>query len=190
MFKIAQSDIQQEIKDTKFLAVISDDTTDVSNHLQNVGILRYLVSGQVVERFWSFCSMKQGDAVSIANVIDACLSRVLPNAEDKSKLIAQFYDGASVMSGLEYGVQSIVKQSYPHAHYVNCYAHQLNLVLQQAVSQVFQIRLFFANLSGFSVFFTRSPKRVAFLDKSVGRRLPRSVKTRWNFQSRLVLTVY
>ncbi|KAJ8025702.1 Zinc finger MYM-type protein 1 [Holothuria leucospilota] len=191
MFKIAQSDIQQEIKDTnKFLAVISDDTTDVSNHLQNVVILRYLVSGQVVERFWSFCSMKQGDAVSIANVIDACLSRVLPNAEDKSKLIAQCYDGASVMSGLEGGVQSIVKQSYPHAHYVHCYAHQLNLVLQQAVSQVSQIRLFFANLSGFSVFFTRSPKRVAFLDKSVGRRLPRSVKTRWNFQSRLVLTVY
>ncbi|KAJ8043332.1 hypothetical protein HOLleu_10367 [Holothuria leucospilota] len=108
MFKIAQSDIQQEIKDTKFLAVISDDTTDVSNHLQNVVILRYLVSGQVVERFWSFCSMKQGDAVSIANVIDACLSRVLPNAEDKSKLIAQCYDGASVMSGLEGGRTGVI----------------------------------------------------------------------------------
>ena len=189
MLKITKADIQMEIKEAKFLAVISDDTTDVSNHIQNVVVFRYIVSGQVVERFWSFNSMQQGDAETVSDSILACLNTVLPKDEDKTNLIAQCYDGASVMSGHERGVQTIVKQSYPNAHYVHCYAHQLNLVLQQAVSQISQIRLFFANLNGFSVFFSRSPKRMAYLDKCVGKRLPRSVQTRWNFQSRIVATV-
>ena len=189
MLKITKADIQQEIKDTKFLAVISDDTTDVSNHIQNVVVFRYIVAGQVVERLWSFNSMQQGDAITISDNILSCISTVLPKDEDKTRLIAQCYDGASVVSGCERGVQTIVKQSFPNAHYVHCYAHQLNLVLQQAVSQISQIRLFFANLNGFSVFFSRSPKRAAYLDKCVGKRLPRSVQTRWNFQSRIVATV-
>ena len=185
ILKITKADIQLETKDAKFLAVISD-STDVSNHIQNVVVFGYIVSGQVVERFWSFSSMQQGDAITISDNMLACLSTVLPKDEDKTNLIPQCYDGASVMNGRERGVQTIMKQTYPNAHYVHCYAHQLNLVLQQGVSQISQIRLIFANLNGFSMFFSRSPKRAAYLDKCVGRRLPRSVQTRWNFQRRIV----
>lgn len=94
------------------------------------------------------------------------------------------------MRGCNRGVQTIVKQSYPNSHYVHCYAHQLNHILQQAVSQIPQMRVFFANLNGFSAFFSRSPKRVEYLDKHVARRIPRSAQTRWNFQSRIVGTVH
>ena len=52
------------------------------------------------------------------------------------------------------------------------------------------MRLFFANLNGFSVFFSRSAKRVEYLDKSVARRIPRSSQTRWNFHSRIFETVH
>eukprot|EP00795_Rhopilema_esculentum_P004012 gene4012-20179_t len=92
------------------------------------------------------------------------------------------------MSGSHRGVQSIVNESYPNAHYVHCYAHQLNLVLQQAASQI--SRVFFANLNGFSAFFSRSPKRTACLDECVARRIPCSVQTRWNFRYRIVSTVF
>ena len=52
------------------MAVIADDTTDVSNLLQNVVVFRYIVSGKVVERFWTFCDLLQGNAENIsANVI-------------------------------------------------------------------------------------------------------------------------
>ena len=51
------------------MPVIADDTTDVSNHLQNVVVFRYIVSGKVVERFWTFCDLPQGNAENIsANV--------------------------------------------------------------------------------------------------------------------------
>ena len=45
-----QSTIQKETEQTDFVEVIADDTTDVSNHLQNVVVFRYIVSGKVVER--------------------------------------------------------------------------------------------------------------------------------------------
>ena len=70
----------------------------------------------------------------------------------KQKLAAQGYDGASVMSDQHRDVQSIVKEAYPNAHQVHYYAYQLNLILQQAISQISGVRMFFANLSVFSVF--------------------------------------
>ena len=39
MYKIMQSKIQKEIKEADFVAVFADDTTDVSNHLQNVVVV-------------------------------------------------------------------------------------------------------------------------------------------------------
>ena len=84
------------------------------------------------------------------------------------------------MSGQHRGVQSI---------YVHCYAHQLNLVLQQATSQIDSVRLFFAHLNSFSVF-SHSTKRVSCLDDCVAIRIPRSVQTRWNFECRIVSTIF
>ena len=174
MLKTLQCTIQKEVKQADFLAVIADDTTDVSNHLQNVVVFRYIVSGKVVERFWSFCDLPQGNAENISANVISCLNSILPGAHDKQKLVAQCYDGASVMSGQHRGVQSIVKETYPNAHYAHCYAHQLNLILQQATSQIVSVRVFF----------------VSCRDDCVAIRIPRSVQTRWNFESRIVSTVF
>ena len=71
MLKTLQCTIQKEIvEQADFEAVIADDTTDVSNHLRNVVAFRYIMSGKVVERFWTFCDLPQGNAENIsANVI-------------------------------------------------------------------------------------------------------------------------
>jgi len=45
------------------------------------------------------------------------------------KIIAQSYDGASVMSGHLHGIQSKIKDLYPCAIYTHCMAHRLNLVV-------------------------------------------------------------
>ena len=94
------------------------------------------------------------------------------------------------MSGQHRGVQSIVSEAYPNAHYVHCYAHQLNLVLQQATSQIDSVRVFLAHLNSFPAFFSHSTKRVSCLDDCVAVRIPRSAQTRWNFESRIVSTVF
>ena len=123
MFKTLQCTNQKEIDQADFVAVIADDTTYVSNYLQNVLVFRYIVSGKVVERFWTSFDLPQGNADNISATVISCLNSILPNAHDKQKLVAQCYDGASVMSGQHRGVQSIVSEAYPNAHYVHCYAH-------------------------------------------------------------------
>jgi hypothetical protein len=119
MFSVCQEEISKEINEADYLAVIADETSDVSN------------------------------------------------------------------------VQAIVKQTYEHAAYVHCYAHQLNLVmLLNAASANTNVRIFFANLQGICTFFSNSPQQTAVLDETVKKRLPRSAPTRWNFNSRVVCTVF
>uniref|UniRef100_A0A8D8TQM6 Zinc finger MYM-type protein 1 n=1 Tax=Cacopsylla melanoneura TaxID=428564 RepID=A0A8D8TQM6_9HEMI len=45
----------------------------------------------------------------------------------------QSYDNASNMSGKYNGLQAKIKEISPHAEYVPCFAHSLNLVGQSAV---------------------------------------------------------
>ncbi|KAJ8915784.1 hypothetical protein NQ315_004596 [Exocentrus adspersus] len=106
------------------------------------------------------------------------------------KLISQSYDGASVMSGGQSNVQTLIKRDYKYAFYVHCYAHSLNLILSQAASQNQDVRVFFSNLSDIANFFSHSPQRVAVLDEIVGQRIPQSSVAVWNFKSRTISTVY
>ena len=163
MYETAKNEIKKEINKAKFAAVISDDTIDVSSYQKNVVVFRYIADGKVVERFWLFGKLPQGDAETISTQVLSCIGDVLPKIEDKYKLISQSYDGAPVMSGNQRSVQSIVKDAFPNAHYVHCYAHQLNLFLHQVTSQIPSIRIFFANLNGFSDFFIGLPKELLAL---------------------------
>ena len=76
---------------------------------------------------------------------------------DSDKLIAQTYDGAAALSGIRNGVQALIKPVYPKAHFIHCYAHQLNLILQKATSAKSKVRIFFNSLSGIPSFFSKSP---------------------------------
>ncbi|KAG8291298.1 hypothetical protein J6590_108825 [Homalodisca vitripennis] len=141
MLAVCQDNIKQEIKTTRFLSLIADETTDISSTFQLVIVFRYVLpDGQPVERFWQFVQPTGHEADSIARCIKSAIQSVV---DDPSKLISQSYDGASVMSGHHAEVQTLVKQIYPHAFYVHCYAHQLNLVVGQATSQNQQVRIFF-----------------------------------------------
>ena len=188
MLAVCRSQIQSEIESANFLAVMADDTTDVSERIQEVVVFRYEHEGSVKERFWGFSNPTSQDAQGLSTFILEQLDSVLKGSNEK--LIAQTYDGAAVMSGEKNGVQSIVKQTYPNAHFIHCYAHQLNLIMEQAASQNSKVRIFFSDLSGISAFFSRSPQRIAVLEKICTRRVPRSSATRWNFNSRVVNTVY
>ena len=91
----------------------------------------------------------------------------------KSKLIAQTYDGAAVMSGSRHSVQVLIKNDFPHAHFLHCYAHQFNLVIKRMCLDTPLVRRFSANVSGFSSFFSVSPKRSDLLPAVDCRRVRR-----------------
>ena len=53
-----------------------------------------------------------------------------------SYLVGQGYDGASVMSGVNTGVQQIIRECAPYAVYVHCFGHRLDLVLVDSCTVV------------------------------------------------------
>ncbi len=82
-----------------------------------------------------------------------------------------------------------VKAIAPSAMFVHCYAHRLNLVLSQGAKCLPECRIFFASLSGFATFFSKSTKRTYFSGVCRLLKVPRNAPTRWNFTSRIVSTV-
>lgn len=190
MLAVLKERILDEVNSAQFVAIQADETTDISTHCQLVLVLRFIdKSNNIQERFFEFIKLSTASADAIANALLERLRTILSEGEEK-KLIAQAYDGAAVMRGATGGVQRKVQDVFPNAHYVHCYAHQLNLVMQQATSHIPQINHFFSDMGGFASFFTKSSKRTAVLDEVVAHRLPSSSTTRWNFNSRAVNTVY
>ena len=57
MFDVCRAQIKEEVK----CAVMSDDTTDISDSSQNV-VFRYLVDNKVVEQFWSFSELSTANS--------------------------------------------------------------------------------------------------------------------------------
>lgn len=58
------------------------------------------------------------------------------------KLVAQTYDGASVMASDLNGVQAQIKEKIPEAMFIHCYAHKLNLVLLHSAKFIPQCKTF------------------------------------------------
>ena len=52
-----------------------------------------------------------------------------------SRCIGQAYDGASNMSGVRNGVKALVKKEVGHCLYVHCFAHGLNLSVQEVTKK-------------------------------------------------------
>jgi hypothetical protein len=75
-------------------------------------------------------------------------------------LVSQTYDGACAMDGHINGLQSKIIEAYPLAIFTHCYAHVLNLVLKQSLSNIKECRLFFQTISGLAAYFSKSSKRV------------------------------
>ncbi|KAG1924938.1 zinc finger MYM-type protein [Pimephales promelas] len=190
MLSVLRDRILEEVKHSDYIAIQADETTDICTHCQLVLVLRYIDGhNNIQERFFEFIALPNATADTIATALLERLSTILPAGQEK-KLIAQAYDGATVMRGATGGVQRKVQDVYGSAYYVHCYAYQLNLIMQQATSHIPKIGQFFSDIGGFSAFFSKSFKRTAVLDEVVAHRLPGTSTTRWNFHSRAVNTVY
>ncbi|XP_071754178.2 zinc finger MYM-type protein 1-like [Centroberyx gerrardi] len=188
MYEVYREEIAKQVDETSFVAIQADETTDVSCKSQMVVVLRYMLpDNTVTERFLEFVEVKDKTGLGLSNSIKG----VLEPLKLGDKLIAQTYDGAAVMSGNVCGVQTLMKETYPHAQFVHCYAHQLNLTLQQLCSaRMSVLKVFFADLTAFATFFSGAPKRVAALAEATQRRIPRPPAVRWNFKSRTVSAVW
>ena len=86
-----------------------------------------------MERFIKFAELPDGSAESFFDILTNTLSNEL--GLDVKLIIGQAYDGARTMSGHLSGLQARVKRHcFENALHVHCCAHNLNLILMDAVS--------------------------------------------------------
>lgn len=184
---VVMDHIKNEIKKAPFVSIALDETTDVTNFCQLSIVVRYVVDGIPQERFLEFLNITSDrTAEAMFKVVCETISKL----ECDSKLVAQSYDGAAVMAGQLTGLQARVKEKFKHAIFVHCLAHRLNLVLSRGMDNIKDVKVFFSTLSGLASYFSKSSKRTHALDVHVQKRFPKVAPTRWNYNGRLVQTVF
>ncbi|KAF2888919.1 hypothetical protein ILUMI_17254 [Ignelater luminosus] len=185
---IMMDSIKAEIKECMFVAILLDETSNVSNHSQLSTMVRYVTkSGYVCEGFLGFTDVS---ADRSATALSKHVIETIQQLCCGDKFIAQAYDGAAVMSGELNRTQAKVKEVYPKAFFIHCCAHVLNLVLSQSVNHMKECKLFFSTISGISSFFSHSTKRSNALESIIKLKIPHVAPTRWIYNPRLVNTVY
>lgn len=87
---------------------------------------RYVYKSEIKERLLVMEDVSSSrSAESLASIVQHSID----NAKITGVMVGQSYDGASVMSGVNGGVQAIIRKTHPDATYIHCMAHKLNLVL-------------------------------------------------------------
>ena len=184
VLQVFRKQVVLEISQADYLAVIADESTDISGQTQLVIVFRYInkSSGEVVERFWGYFCPESVNAEGISKCILEQLEIVLQG--NKVKLIAQTFDGAKVMEGKERGVQARVKNIYRRAHYTHCHCHQMQLVIKKACEENEESIEFFENVRKITSFFNKSVESKKIEKKFTGGSLPTGSSTRWSYFGR------
>lgn len=186
MASIVREQISTEIQQADHFALMVDETKDVSKKEQISIVLRYLNKDTIHEEFLDFVPADGLDAQSLLTTVTQTLAKC---NIDKNVCIAQCYDGASVMSGCNNGVQEKFRQEVPQALYIHCHAHRLNLVLVDCVHNVKSVGECFATVQMLHNFFSGSVTHKVFMEKQQeleptkqAVELKRLSDTRWSCQ--------
>ncbi|XP_060872929.1 zinc finger MYM-type protein 1-like isoform X1 [Metopolophium dirhodum] len=151
---LVRETIIDNIVKTGHFALMVDEARSHKQEQLSVCI-RYAVGLESHERFLQFVDVSSGqDANSIVAAIYQCFEN-LNISMNSLHIVAQSYDGASVMSGCLGGVQAKIKEKYPNAIYTHCMAHRLNLVVVDMCKGVKCARNIFNTLEMLYVHFSR-----------------------------------
>ena len=100
--------------------------------------------GEVLERLLGVKHVLYTRSASLKRYLDAMFVKYNLSM---SRLRGQGYDGASNMRGELHGLKTLVLADNPHAFYVHCFAHQLQLVVVAVVKGLLPIGHFFGHLN-------------------------------------------
>ena len=144
--------ISEEVRNVGFFCLLADEARSFRDE-QLAVCVRYAVGLDIRERFIMFVDCSEcRDAEGIKDE----LMKALKVAQlDNVPIIAQAYDGASVMSGKDNGVQKKVRDLHPAAVYIHCMGHKLNLVIVASCMTTRHVITFFSNIQKLYVFFSR-----------------------------------
>lgn len=179
-----RDNIVNDVKASRFYSILANEVSDAAGLEQISLVLRFVdQEHRIREEFVDFIAVDR----IIGTVLAAAITKAVePYGLSISDCRGQGYDGASNMSSAIRGVQGIISQSAPHATYVHCNCHALNLAIVKACSLP-PIRNMAGSVSEAAKFFNYSPKRQCLREKVIEATQPEVKKeklhdlcrTRW-----------
>jgi len=171
-------------------SIICDEVSDRSNHELLSVVVRYVLdTGLVQESVIALIKVDRTDAEYLSKIL---IKRLIDLNMSLNDIVGQCYDGASNMAGQYTGVQARLKgQCAREPIFIHCWAHKLNLVLQDVVKGVPECSRIFDLLQKLYVVIEGSPKRhgeylscVSDLGLADGAQILQSLcSTRWSARS-------
>ncbi|CAB4039316.1 zinc finger MYM-type 1-like [Paramuricea clavata] len=159
--QLLRKSLVTEINECPFWSIVLDTTSDI-NRVDQLSVTARWVKVQnenvtIKETFLGFISVTDGTAASL---VETTCKYVEDIGLDMEKLRGQAYDRPSVMSGVHNGVQKLIKDhSSKPVPFIHCAAHNLNLVINDAVNSVVDNDNFFGVIQSIYVFFSTSINR-------------------------------
>lgn len=126
-FQLVQSEIIERVSQASMYCVMADETRSKNNVEDMCVCIRFIdCKFEAHEILLDLVALESLGAQGIADD----LLNVLEKTVGTAHLVAQSYDGASVMSGCKGGVQKLICDVVGrHVIYIHCFAHRLHLVV-------------------------------------------------------------
>ncbi|XP_064104364.1 zinc finger MYM-type protein 1-like [Macrobrachium nipponense] len=163
--KETEKELTCAIKAAPFYSIMLDTAQDISKIDQMCEIYRYCSieyddngkpkALQINESFLGFHKVEGQSGAALSEQI---LQIIKQRGLSISRCRGQGYDGASNMKGIYKGVQKKIIDVEPSAVYVHCAAHNLNLVINDAVKNVTEMAQFYDIVQRVYVLFRLSIK--------------------------------
>ena len=182
---IIVNNLSQEIRESKYFSIMSDEAADISNKENLSVMIRFLDSTKTVrEEFVGFYLCEDGTTgAAIKDLIIGAVADLRLSMDDCR---GQCYDGAGNMSGRLNGASSLIRAEHDKAIYVHCMNHRLNLCVADTC-QLPLVRNMMDVVRKLSEFFDNSPKRQQHLISKIRVLMPAAnhfvlvnvCRTRW-----------
>ena len=140
---VAESQLKRLHKANLF-SLLADECTDVATIEELSICCRWVENVEPVGHFLEILRLKRADAQSIYYILIDCLKE--KNIQI-NKLWVMDFDGAATFSGKNTGVQASMKNNSPHALFVHCHCHLLQLAFLQAANRTPGIKHIYTTLT-------------------------------------------
>ena len=185
-FYLLQKEIVKRVSSSAMFCVMADETRN-KNNVEDMCVCVRHVDDEFVAHEYLL------DVVPLRSLNASELSRtlltVLEETVGTDKLVAQSYDGASVMSGAVGGVQALISDAIGRKIiYIHCFAHRLHLVVLRVLEASSHVTWILDICQQLYSFFRRYSVARQYSDVG-GRKLKRILEQRWTGHHQSVCAV-
>ena len=187
-----EESILKRLQQASHYSIMADECTDITTVEEMSVFCRWEEKGIPEEHFLEIVHLRQANAESIFSALVECLKE---KKLQINRIVGMDFDGASTFSGGKTGVQTRMKTLAPHALFVHCHCHLLQLACVQAANSTKGIKHVYATLMALWKYFHCSPKRAESFKavKSVldfpELKIAKPSDTRWLAHERCVKAV-